>query len=164
MFSLIVAIDRHNAIGKNNELLCYLPNDLKHFKAITMGKTIVMGRKTFESLPNGALPMRRNIVLTTQTDWCASGVENAESIQQVQTLVENEAEVCIIGGGQVYELFMPYADKLYITQIHHEFDGVDTFFPEIKPEEWQCVSEEYHETDERHKYAFSFVEFTRKKL
>ena len=162
MISLIVAIAENNAIGKNGDLLCHLPNDLKHFKEITNGTTIVMGKNTFLSLPRHPLPNRRNIVLTRDTNFSHENTDVAHSIEEVYDKVNTDEQVFIIGGGKVYEQFMNRVDKLYITHIHHSWSDADTFFPVIDPAIWQCVSEEHHDADERHDYAYTFAEYTKK--
>lgn len=162
MINLIVAIAENNAIGIAGDLLCHLPNDLKHFKEITTGATVVMGKNTFFSLPRRPLPNRRNIVLTTDTEFAYENTEVAHSIEQLYTLLNDEEEVFIIGGGKVYEQFMNKVDKLYITHIHHTWEDADTFFPEIDPAIWQCVSEEHHEADEKHLYPYTFAEYIKK--
>jgi len=158
--SLIVAVDEQNAIGKGQQLLVYLPNDLKHFKQITSGHTVVMGRKTFESLPNGALPNRRNIVLSTNRDFTAEGVAVCRNLDEAIALCGGET-LFIIGGGTVYNEALPYADTLYLTRIHHTFDDTDTFFPEIAPDEWLEVSRDEHPADERHPYSYTFITLKR---
>ena len=161
MLSIIVAVDQNNAIGCNNELLCYLPDDLKYFKSITIGKPVVMGRLTYCSLPRRPLPERRNIVLTTQENFHDSGIEVARSVNELLQLVVDEKEVFVIGGGSVYEQFLPIADKLYITHIEHSFEGADTFFPEIDSTIWKKTSEKRHAADEKHAYSFTFVAYER---
>lgn len=162
MLSLIVAISENNAIGKAGDLLCYLPNDLKHFKALTTGATVVMGKKTFFSLPRRPLPNRRNIVLTRDIEFAYENTEVAHSIQELQSMLQADEQVFIIGGGEVYSQFMPLVDQLEITHIHHTWEDADTFFPEIDPTIWKCVSEEYFNTDEKHIFAYTFS--TYKKL
>ncbi len=162
MLSLIVAIDENNAIGINGDMLCHLPNDLRHFKETTLGHTVIMGKKTLFSLPKYPLPNRRNIVLSSQPDHTIQGVEWVTSIEEAQQVVAAAEEAFIMGGGMVYKQFMPIADKLYITHIHNAFPAADTYFPTINPEEWQRISEERHEADERHAYAYSFCEYIRK--
>ncbi len=162
MINLIVAIAENNAIGKNGDLLCHLPNDLKHFKEITNGATVVMGKNTFFSLPRHPLPNRRNIVLTRDTNFSYENTDVAHSINDVYDMISTEEKVFIIGGGNVYEQFMNRVDKLYITHIHYSWANADTFFPTIDPATWQCVSEERHNADERHKYAYTFAEYTKK--
>lgn len=157
--SIIVAIDESNAIGKDNDLLCHLPNDLKHFKAITSGFPVIMGRKTFESLPKGALPNRRNIVITRNKDLSFDRCEMVSSVDEAINLCENEPEIFFIGGGTIYKEAIKFVDRLYITCIHHKFEGADTFFPVINREDWQEVSKEDYEPDEKHKYGYSFIVF-----
>jgi len=159
MLSLIVAIAENNAIGKNGDLLCHLPNDLKHFKEITTGATVVMGKNTFFSLPRHPLPNRRNIVLTRDANFMYENTEVAHSIDEVYNMINADEKVFIIGGGNVYEQFMNHVDKLYITHIHHSWKDADTFFPIINPTIWQCISKEHHDTDERHCYAYTFAEY-----
>jgi len=162
MISIIVAIAENYAIGQKGDLLCHLPADLKHFKEITSGKTVLMGERTFYSLPRHPLPNRRNIVLTDVAGKTFEGAEVAYSISEAVSLVAEEEETFIIGGGMVYRQFMPIADKLYITHIHHSWPEADTYFPEIKNSEWQSLSTERHEADENNPYAFTFAEYTRK--
>ncbi len=163
MLSIIVAIDQNNAIGRNNDLLCHLPDDLKHFKAVTTGCPVLMGENTYYSLPKRPLPGRRNIVLTLQDELPGeSGMELVNSIEAAMTTINTTQENFVIGGGSIYKQFMPLADKLYITHIHHAFEGADTFFPEIDPAVWEKVSDEPHEADDKHAYAFSFVEYVRR--
>ncbi len=155
--SIVVVIDEANAIGKDNDLLCHLPNDLKHFKAITAGYPVIMGRRTFESLPKGALPNRRNIVITNNKDLQFDRCEMVSSIDEAIELCKGEQEIFFIGGGTIYKKAIDFADRLYLTRIHHQFEGTDTFFPEIKQEEWKELSREDHDTDEKHKYRYSFI-------
>lgn len=162
MLSIIVAIAEDYAIGKAGGLLCHLPNDLKHFKEITTGSTILMGERTYFSLPRRPLPKRRNIVITTQTDFEQEGTEVAHSIEEALKMVENEKEAFVIGGGSIYKQMLPYADKLYITHMHHTWDDADTYFPKIDEQEWELQSEEEHTADECNPYPYSFAEYTRK--
>jgi dihydrofolate reductase len=162
MINLIVAIAENNAIGIAGDLLCHLPNDLKHFKEITTGATVVMGKNTFFSLPRRPLPNRRNIVLTTDTEFTYENTEVAHSIEQLYTLLNDEEEVFIIGGGKVYEQFINAVDKLYVTHIHHTWEDADTFFPEIDPNTWQCVSTQRNEADEKNPYPYTFAVYTKK--
>ena len=157
--SIIVAADENNAIGKDNNLLCYLPNDLKYFKSVTQGCPVIMGRKTFESLPKGALPNRRNIVITRNKDLHFENCEMVSSIEEAINLCKDEPEIFFIGGGTIYNEAINVADKLYLTRIHHSFDGTDTSFPVINPATWKEVAREDHQPDEKHKYAYSFITF-----
>lgn len=159
ILSIIVVADEQNAIGKNNSLLCHLPADLKHFKTITSGHTVIMGRKTFESLPNGALPKRRNIVLTRNTNLSIQGCEICASLFEAVEMCENEEEVFIIGGGTIYKEAMEMADVIYLTRVHREFEGADTFFPAIDTTRWKGVSCENHNADEKNPYDYSFIRY-----
>lgn len=160
MISLIVAIAANNAIGKNQNLLCHLPNDLKRFKAITLGHTIVMGRRTFESLPKGALPGRTNVVVThSDMQWDNTIVVN--SIEEALA-DSDKSELFIIGGATLYQQTLERAQRLYITHIHHTFEDADTFFPVIDYSQWREIEREEHTADERHPYDYSFVTYERK--
>ncbi|MBQ2291184.1 MAG: dihydrofolate reductase [Paludibacteraceae bacterium] len=163
MLSIIVAISENYAIGKSDDLLCYLPDDLKHFKALTTGATVVMGKKTFFSLPRRPLPNRRNIVLTRDTTFTYENTEVAHSIEELLNIVDANEQVFIIGGGEVYRQFIPLVNELHITHIHHCWEDADTFFPEIDPTIWQCIEKERHEADEKHDYAFTFATYYRRK-
>ena len=172
--NLIVAIDEQNAIGKQGNLLCHLSADLKHFKALTTGHTVVMGSRTYLSLPRRPLPNRRNIVLTHQDAALFEGAEVVRNIEDILALNKNsdpiasitpdtpiipDDELFIIGSGQVYEQLLPFSDKLYITRIHHTFPDADTFFPAIDPTLWQLVSTEYFPADDKNPYDYSFEEY-----
>ncbi len=158
--SIIVAIAENHAIGFENKLLYWLPNDLKRFKALTTGHTIIMGRKTFESLPKGALPNRRNIVLTRQ-DIDFPGAERYPSLEAALEQCRHEEEVFIIGGASVYQEALPLADKLCITHIDDTPSEADAFFPEISPSVWKETSREVHHLDEKHLYPYQFVDYER---
>ena len=160
--SIIVAIAENRAIGFENKLLYWLPNDLKRFKTLTTGHTIIMGRKTFESLPKGALPNRRNIVLTRQ-DIDFPGAEHYASLEATLVQCHNEKEVFIIGGASVYQEALPLANKLYITYIDDTPAKADAFFPEIDLSIWKEIDRESHTTDEKHLYAYHFVNYVRNK-
>ena len=158
--SIIVAIAQNNAIGHENKLIYWLPNDLKRFKALTTGHTIIMGRRTFESLPKGALPNRRNIVLTRQ-EIDFAGAERYASLKAALAQCRDEEEVFIIGGASVYQEALPLADTLYITHIEATPDAADAFFPEIDPSVWKETSRETHSTDEKHLYPYIFIDYER---
>ena len=162
MISIIVAVAENYAIGKKGDLLCHLPADLKHFKEITSGKTVMMGERTFFSLPKHPLPNRRNIVLTDVAGKTFEGAEAVYSLDEMEAKVQGEEEAFVIGGGMVYRQMMERADKLYITHIHHSWDDADTFFPEIKKDEWTLISSEKHQADEKNPYDFTFAEYERK--
>ncbi len=161
--AIIVAVDEQNGIGRKGGLLCHLPADLKHFKEVTTGHTIIMGRKTYESFPKGALPNRRNIVLTSdkKTDNYP-GCIVARSLEEAFAGSNDEEIVFIIGGELVYRASLPLADMLYMTRVHHTFDEVDTFFPGIDIDKWVLVEEKRHEIDEKHPYSFSFQTYIKR--
>ena len=154
--SLIVAASENNAIGKANKLIWHLPNDMKFFKNTTWGMPLIMGRKTYESMDK-PLPGRINIVITRQKDWKAEGVVVVSDLQHsIEKAKEtNCKEIFIAGGGEIFKQSMELADRIYMTRVHAVLDG-DTFFPEIDESKWALVSNEDRETDEKHKYAYSF--------
>jgi len=158
--SIIVVIAQNFAIGKNNDLLFHLPNDLKRFKEITTGHPVIMGRNTLLSLPKGALPNRRNIVITDNPDEKFDRCEMVFSIDEAVETVKNEAEAFIIGGGMIYRQFYPVAGKLYLTLVHQDFDG-DVYFPEIEYSAW---NELYREDlfDEKNSFNYSYLNLERK--
>ncbi|MEK7124208.1 MAG: dihydrofolate reductase [Patescibacteria group bacterium] len=159
MISIISALAKNNVIGKKNALPWYLPADLKHFKENTTGKTIVMGLNTFKSVGEKPLPNRKNIVLTDDMNYKApESVVLAHSIDEVLELSKNDGELMVSGGAMVYKQFLPLADRLYLTFIDYDFDG-DIYFPEFDIKEWQEISREAHELDEKNKYPYSFVVF-----
>jgi dihydrofolate reductase len=161
--SIIVAVAKNNAIGKDNKLLCHLSEDLKRFKKLTSGFMVIMGKNTYFSLPNRPLPNRRNMVIT---DIAGEQIDNcvmAYSIEDAISKMDAEKENFIIGGASIYRQFLPHADKLYITWIHQEFEA-DTFFPEVKETEWEIISkEDFNNTDEINPYPYSYVIYNRKK-
>ena len=159
--SIIVAIADNYAIGKDNKLLWRLSDDLKRFKKITSGHTVIMGRNTFLSLPKGALPDRRNIVITDVTGESFPGCEMAFSIEEALGMTANDGECFVMGGGMVYRQLLPVAGKLYLTRVHHSFDA-DTFFPEIDFREWQETKSEYIESSEKNEYPHTFTRYIRK--
>jgi dihydrofolate reductase len=152
--SAIVATSENHAIGKNNQLLWHMPNDLKHFKDVTSGRTIIMGRKTFDSVGK-PLPKRRNIVVTRQ-DITIPGCEVVKSVEDALALCKGEDEVFIGGGAEIYKLAMPLTNRIYLTIIHHTFEA-DTFFPEIDKNEWKEVKREDFGSDEKNAYLYSFI-------
>ncbi|MGL5958606.1 MAG: dihydrofolate reductase [Phocaeicola sp.] len=159
--SMIVAVAANQAIGFKNKLIYWLPNDLKQFKAITSGHTIIMGRNTFLSLPKGALPNRRNIVLS-QTEKQFVGSEHFPSLDEALKRCKEEEEVFIIGGAMLYQEALKKADRLYVTHIHHTPEEADTFFPEIDPNIWEEKSRDDHPMDDKHLYPYSFVRYERR--
>ena len=160
--AIIVNVDQNNGIGKDGDLLCHLPNDLKHFKKITAGHTIIMGRKTYESLPKGALPNRINIVITSDNADNYPGCIVARSVDEAILLTKDKEKVFIIGGGKIYSSTLHLANKLYLTRIHHKFKDADTFFPEIDFNNWELIEEEKHKADDKHLYDYSFTTFIKK--
>ena len=154
--SIVVAISQNHAIGKDNKLLWYLPNDLKHFKTITTGHTVIMGRKTYESVGK-PLPNRRNIIVTRQ-NITIEGCEVVNSIEAALALCSAEEEVFIVGGAEIYKQSMHLTDRIYLTIVHKEFDG-DSFFPEIDPNQWHETAREDHELDEKNKLPYSFITY-----
>lgn len=159
--SIIVAIARDRAIGFENKLLYWLPNDLKRFKTLTTGNTIIMGRKTFESLPKGALPNRRNMVLCRQDAMKFAGAERYSSLEAALAHCGAKEEIFIIGGASVYSEALAQANKLYITFIDDQPEKADVYFPEINKEEWKETGREDHQTDEKHLYPYSFINYER---
>ncbi|MDD4993132.1 MAG: dihydrofolate reductase [Paludibacter sp.] len=160
--SIIAAVADNLAIGKSNNLLWHLPADLKHFRQLTTGHTVVMGKRTFESLPNGPLPNRKNIVLTSiMSEGVNEGYFEADSLEDALYLSEHEEHVFIIGGATVYKQSIHKVDSMYITWVHDKFSG-DTFFPEVDFNEWEEISREDHPADDKNPHAYSFVEYKRK--
>ena len=154
--SIIVAMAKNRAIGRNGVLIWHNSRDLKQFKKITTGHTVIMGYKTYLSLPNHkALPNRRNIILSSRLDEAPEGFELADSINAALDMVKDEEEVFIIGGGMVYEQFLPKADRLYLTRIDKAFEA-DTFFPYINFEEWNLVDLEVIDDDPQVDYSYRF--------
>ena len=158
--SLIAALDRHRAIGKGNALPWHLPADLKRFKALTLGKPILMGRKTAESIGR-PLPGRRNLVLSRSTQAPFDGTEVVASIDAALALADEAGELCVIGGGEVYALCLPRATHLHLTHVDTIVDGADAFFPAFDAAAWRIASREAHAADERHAFAFEFVDYVR---
>ncbi|MDD3161942.1 MAG: dihydrofolate reductase [Bacteroidales bacterium] len=163
MISIIVAIAQENAIGRNNQLLCHLSDDLKRFKRLTSGHTVIMGRNTFDSLPNGPLPNRTNIVLTSRPHSLPEGCIAVKSLEEAIACAEADEELFIIGGASVYQQALPLADRLYLTFIHHTFADADTFFPKIDFSQWQQTESEKHEANEKNAFPYSFVDYVRVK-
>lgn len=157
--AIIVAIAQNFAIGKNNDLLFHLPNDLKRFKIITSGHAVIMGKKTLFSLPKGPLPDRRNIVITDVPGESFAGCETVYSIEEAVEAVRNEQLAFVIGGGMIYRQFYPIAGKLFLTMAHQDFDA-DTFFPEIDFNEWKEISRETL-FDEKNNFSYSNIDLVR---
>ncbi|PWE01014.1 dihydrofolate reductase [Marinilabilia rubra] len=160
--SLIVATDKNNGIGINGDQPAFISEDLKRFKALTTGNTIVMGRKTYQALPKGALPNRRNIVLTRQKDFFAPGCDIISHIEEIKNICSADEKVFIIGGGEIYKLFFSEAREIYLTLIHYSFEGIDTWFPEISPDQWEIVKKEGPYTDPKNGLSYSYLNYNRK--
>ena len=157
----IVAIDENGAIGRQGELLCHLPADMRHFKEVTMGSSIIMGRKTFESFPRRPLPGRQNIVITRDPKWAYPGVTVAHNLDEAIAAAQTDT-VFIIGGAQIYELAMPRVEVLHLTCIHARWASADVFFPKLDMCQWQEVSREHHVSDHRNAYEFDFITLKRR--
>ena len=156
ILSIIVAMAENRAIGKNGDLIWNNSRDLKQFKKITSGHTVIMGYKTYLSLPNQkALPNRRNIILSSHLDEAPEGFEIADSVKKALEIVKDEDEVFIMGGGMVYEQFLPLADRLYLTRIGKSFEA-DTYFPYINFDEWDLVDLEVIDDDPQVDYSYRF--------
>ncbi len=173
ILSIISAIANNNEIGRKNELLWDLPIDMKHFRETTSGHPVIMGQRTFESLgkdinglPGKPLPNRRNIVLTLDTNFKREGIEVYYSIDELEIALNNTLEkdekAFIIGGGQIYKLFIDKADRLYITHVNANFPDADTYFPIIEKDKWIVINEDKHEKDEKNIYDCNFVIYKRK--
>lgn len=160
VISIIAAMARNRVIGRDNGLPWHLPADLRHFKTLTLGKPMIMGRRTWESLP-GLLPGRRHIVVTHNADYEAEGADVAHSLDDAIALAGDVAEVMIVGGARLYEQALSTADRVYLTLIDADIDG-DTFFPPIDPGSWIEVSSESHEPDDKHPYAYRFATLERR--
>jgi dihydrofolate reductase len=159
---LIAALDRNRAIGRGNALPWHLPDDLKRFKALTVGKPVLMGRKTAESLGR-ALPKRRNLVLTRSGRAPFEGMETVASLDEALMLVfaEGVSELCVIGGGELYALTLPFASRLHLTHIDTAVEGADAFFPVFDLVDWRVLSRETHPMDDRHAFAFECLDCER---
>lgn len=160
--SMIVAMAKDHAIGNKGDLLCYLSADLKHFKEITMGHAIIMGRKTFESLPKGALPGRLNVVISRNPDFEAPGATVVNSIEDALKVTGNQEKRFIIGGAHIYDSTISLVDKIYLTLIDHEFPDADTRLAKLNLDDWNIITEEKHSPDEKNAFPFSFMELVRK--
>lgn len=160
MTIMIAAAAENNALGKDNELVWHLPDDFKRFKALTTGHHIIMGRKTFESFPK-LLPNRTHIIITNQRDYHPEGTIVVHSISEALQAVPEDEDGFIIGGAQIYNLAMAFADKIELTRVHDSFEA-DAFFPKINPDHWKLTDEEFHPKDEKHNFEFTYQTFLRK--
>lgn len=160
--SLIAALDREHGIGLNNRMPWHLPDDFRHFKALTLGKPILMGRKTAQSLGR-ALPGRTNLVLTRSGHVPFAGMQAVASLDEAEVIAaaEGAGELCVIGGGEIYRLLLDQASDLYLTWVDTEVVA-DTHFPEVDPAQWQEVDSQPHAADERHAFAFRFAHYVRR--
>lgn len=157
ILSIIVAAADNNIIGGNNQLLWRLPNDMKWFKALTTGRTVIMGRKTYDSIGR-ALPNRRNIVVSRNKTLRIEGCEIAQSLEVALKRTADEEEVFVMGGGEIYKQAWEIADKLYLTRVHTLKHG-DTAIPDIRPQQWTEEGRESHEPDDKHAYAYTFITY-----
>ncbi|GLB49009.1 dihydrofolate reductase [Neptunitalea lumnitzerae] len=161
MLTLIAAAAENNELGKDNDLVWHLPDDFKRFKQLTTGHHIIMGRKTFESFPK-PLPNRTHVVITRSTDYSPKGCIVVNSMEDALAIAKNDDKPYIIGGGEIYKLGLPYADCVELTRVHGSFEA-DTFFPEIKPQNWKIMNSEFHDKDAKHAYSFTYETYLRKK-
>jgi dihydrofolate reductase len=160
MIILIAAAAENNALGKNNELVWHLPDDFKRFKQLTSGHHIIMGRKTFESFPK-PLPNRTHIVITRQKNYLPEGCIVVDSMKKALEICPENEPIYIIGGGEIYHLGLPFANKIELTRVHDTFEA-DAFFPEINSEEWDLVTDEFHSKDAKHNFDYSYQTYIRK--
>jgi dihydrofolate reductase len=157
MIIMIAAVAENNALGKNNELVWHLPNDFKRFKSLTTGHHIIMGRKTFESFPK-PLPNRTHVIITRQKDYHPEGCIVVDSMEKaIAVCPENETSF-IIGGGEIYNLALPFTDKLEITRVHHNFEA-DAYFPVIDTGKWKEIQSEFNQKDEKHLFDYTYQTF-----
>lgn len=159
--TFIAALGLDRAIGRAGELPWSLPDDMQRFKALTVGKPVLMGRKTAESLGR-ALPRRRNVVISRNPEAPFAGMEMASSPENALALLQGEGEIMVIGGGEIYQALLPFASKLQLTEVEDTVAGADAFFPEWDPAQWEEVLREFHPIDARHAQAFSFVDYVRR--
>lgn len=157
---MIAAAAENDALGKDNDLVWHLPDDFKRFKRLTSGHYIIMGRKTFESFPK-LLPNRSHVIITRQKDYKPENTIVVNSLEEAIRVSKLDEQPFIIGGGEIYKMGMEEATKIELTRVHGKFDA-DTFFPEINEDEWNLVKEQFHEKDEKHNYAFTYLTYERK--
>ncbi len=159
--SIIVAFAENNVIGKDNSLIWHISDDLKRFKRLTSGHSIIMGRKTYESLPFKPLPKRKNIVISSQKDLKFEGVIVVNNYEDALKECASEDEIFICGGASIYKHFIDIADKMYITKVYERFEG-DTFFPQIDFDKWEVISQSEKIFDDKSKLKYSFIDYIRK--
>jgi dihydrofolate reductase len=157
---LVAALDRHFAIGKDNDLPWHLPADLKRFKALTMGRPLLMGRKTAQSLGR-ALPGRRNLVLTRSGAAPFAGMETVGSVDEALRMTGDAEPMCVIGGGEIFALTLPLATHMHLTWVDTVVEGADAFFPPFQADAWEVTARQPHAADARHAFAFEFVDYAR---
>lgn len=157
--SLIAALDRNFAIGRDNTLPWHLPADLKRFKALTLGKPLLMGRRTAQSLGR-ALPGRRNLVLTRSGQLPFAGMEAVAGVDEALRIANDAEELCVIGGGEIFELTLPRANRMHLTWVDTVVDNADAFFPRFDADDWQIISRQAHAVDAKHAFAFEFVDYS----
>jgi dihydrofolate reductase len=156
----IAAVAQNGIIGNNNDLVWRLPDDLKHFKSLTKGHTIIMGRKTWESIGAKPLPHRKHIIITRNLDYDAPGAEVVCTIDEAIEIARGDVQPFIVGGGEIYKLAMPFVKRMELTIVHHDFEG-DTRFPDFNEDAFVEAEKEFHPADDRHEYAFTFLRLNR---
>ncbi len=161
VITMIAAAAENNALGKDNDLVWHLPDDFKRFKELTTGHHIIMGRKTFESFPK-PLPNRTHIVITRKEDYEKDGAVVVNSLEEALELAKDDPQPYIIGGGEIYSLALPKADKIELTRVHGTFEA-DAFFPEIDENNWKLVFSDFHPRDEKHNYSFTYLTYERER-
>lgn len=161
VITMIAAAAENNALGKDNDLVWHLPDDFRRFKELTTGHHIIMGRKTFETFPK-PLPNRTHVVITRKKDYNKEGAVVVNSLEEALELAKDDEQPYIIGGGEIYSLALPKADRIELTRVHGTFEA-DAFFPEIDENNWKLVSSTFHPKDERHEYAFTYLTYERAK-
>lgn len=160
MLTMIAAAAENNALGKDNDLVWHLPDDFRRFKKLTTDHHIIMGRKTFESFPK-LLPNRKHIVITRNKNYRAEGAVVVNSLEKAIEISEKDPQAFIIGGGEIYKLALPKAEKIELTRVHESFEA-DAFFPEIDENKWKLIAEDFHPKDEKHQYAFTYLTYERR--
>lgn len=161
MITMIAAAGENNELGKDNDLLWHLPDDFKRFKQLTTGHHIIMGRKTLESFPK-PLPNRTHLVITRNKNYKKEGAIVLHSIEEALKIAKDDEQPFIIGGGEIYGMGLPFAQKIELTRVHGTFEDADTFFPNFNKDEWELVSKSQHPKDERHKYSFTYETWLRR--
>lgn len=159
--TLIAAAGENNELGKDKDLVWHLPDDFKRFKILTTGHYIIMGRRTFETFPK-LLPNRTHVVITRKENYSPEGAIVVHSIDEALEVAKNDEQPFVIGGGEIYKLSLPKADRIELTRVHGTFDA-DTYFPEFNEENWKLVSSEFHPKDDRHNYSFTYLTYDRVK-